>query len=721
MMWDAKWICSTFENKDVVPVFSKCFQLSQNVKAAQLSVTALGVYEAELNGQRIGEFVLAPGWTAYEYRLQVQRYDVTELLKKDNQLTILVGKGWYRNPLADWVRHGQRKLMENPAGCTAQLMIEYEDGTFECIETDESWDVSESQVRFSEIYDGEIVDARIKPAYYQKAVVFDGPTHTLIETEGEEIREMETLVPCRIFMTPKQETVIDFGQNLTGIVEVRVNAQAGDIVDLSFAEVLDKEGNFYTDNYRSAKAQYHYICTSGTQTYKPKLTFYGFRYVRVNAFPSQMTINKECFKAIALYSNMRQTGRISSSNVMLNQLFQNVLWGQKGNFVDVPTDCPQRDERLGWTGDAQVFVKTACLNYDVEKFFGKWLQDLKAQQHEDGYVPHVVPDVLQNPNASTAWGDAAVICPWEVYLAYGNPDILQKQYESMCKWIHYITTHTTTPYLWTGGEHYGDWLGLDAPSGSYKGLSREDFIASAFYARSVELTIKAGRVLNRDVCELKRLYHNIVKTFQDTYFEYRTQTECVLAAHFHLAKDPHKAAAQLKDKVIEAGVQLETGFVGTPYLLHVLSDYGYADLAYTLLLKQDYPSWLYPITKGATTVWEHWDGIHEDGTFWSADMNSFNHYAYGSVCDLIYTKAAGIQVLEDAPGYQRVRIAPIVDQRLDWLSVHLKTRYGLIESSWRKQENMWRYDITVPVDAEIVIDGQTHRLTKGSYCFFLNQ
>ena len=358
------------------------------------------------------------------------------------------------------------------------------------------------------------------------------------------------------------------------------------------------------------------------------------------------------------------------------------------------------------------------MNYDVEQFFTKWLADMAADQRDDGCVGHVIPDLLQAPYGSAAWGDAAVICPWEVYLAYGNPQILKNQFDCMKGWIDYITSSTKTPYLWTGGTHYGDWLGLDAPSGSYKGSTREDFIASAFYAHSTELLIKAGHVLGKDMADYEALYEKIIAAFRAAFPTYGTQSECVLAAHFHLAEHPQSAADQLAKMVKEAGNQLQTGFVGTPYLLHVLSDYGYAELAYTLLLRKEYPSWLYPVTKGATTIWEHWDGIMENGGFWSADMNSFNHYAYGSVADWVYQKAAGIHTAEDAPGYAFIRFAPVPDARLSWLTASLQTRHGLVESGWRQEDGKWRYEITTPVDAEICIDKNTQKVAAGHYIFY---
>ena len=721
MNWNAAWIKPQNDLGDIVPAFSKCFRLNEPIKKATLHITALGVYEATLNGQRVGEFIMAPGWTAYDKRLQYQEYDITDiLLSGENELQVLVGKGWYRSPLATFKELiYQETLRKNPAGLLAQLTITLKNDQTLSIGTDDSWSVAESNVRFSEIYDGEIYDASVVLDFSEKATCFDGPWNTLIPQQGEEVREQEYITPARMFTTPKGEVVIDFGQELTGYVKTTVTSSEKEIVDLSFAEVMDQNGNFYTENYRTAKAQYHYICKDGTQTYCPKLTFWGFRYIRINAFPGGIDkASLENFTAIVVHSEIKRTGHLKCSDPLLNRLFENVIWGQKGNFLDVPTDCPQRNERLGWTGDAQVFIRTACLNYDVEKFFTKWLADMSAHQRENGYVGTVIPDLIQDAKLGAAWSDAATICPWELYLAYGNPQILISQFQCMRKWVDYVTGVTTTPYLWTGGIQFADWLGLDAPTGSYKGSSRDDFVASAFYAHSTELLIKAGNVLGEDMSSYEVLYENIVDTFQKTYRTYETQTECVLAAHFHLAPDCQAAADQLAQMVIDCGNHLMTGFVGTPYLLHVLSDYGHADLSYTLLLRKEYPSWLYSVTKGATTIWEHWDGIMEDGSFWSAEMNSFNHYAYGSVADWVYTKAAGIQFVESAPGYEKVLIAPIPDDRLDWLEASLATRHGTISSKWTKENDCWRFEITTPVETQIVLGDQHHQVSAGSYLFY---
>ena len=721
MEWKAKWIKPKNDMGDVVPKFQQTFVCAKEVEKAVLKITALGVYEAQINGNRVGKFIMAPGWTTYEHRLQYQEYDVTDMLNaRENHLDVLAGKGWYRSRMVGWQSvPTQQELQKNPAGILAQLDITYKDGTTEQIITDRSWKVSESRIRFSEIYDGEICDANIDETLLGETEEFDGPFDHLIPQEGEEVHEQERFAPRSIFRTPAGEVVVDFGQEITGYVETSVDAEKGDVVDLSFAEVLDKNGNFYTENYRSAKADYHYICRKGRQSYKPKLTFYGFRYIRVNRFPGGLqNVTADAFTAIAVYSDLKRTGTLRTSDPQLNRLIENIFWSQKDNFLDVPTDCPQRDERLGWTGDAQAFVKTAAYNYDVEKFFTKWLGDLRADQQENGYVGFVIPDLLKAEYPSAAWGDAAVIVPWEIYLAYGNKELLQKQYSSMCLWVKYITDHTTTPGLWTGGTHFGDWLGLDAEEGSYKGASREDFIASAFYAHAVSLVIKAGKALGADTVSYEGLYQTCRSAFLNTYEECRTQTECVLALHFHLTDHPEEVSAQLVKMIRDCGGHLETGFVGTPYLLHVLSENGYAELAYDLLLRKEYPSWLYPVTKGATTIWEHWDGIRENGDFWSSDMNSYNHYAYGSVADWMYGVMAGIRPAEEAPGYEKVTIAPIPDRRLKWFECTLQTRHGLIRSGWYQENGKFRYEIETPSEAEITVDGKTYHKAPGTYIFY---
>ena len=717
MEFKANWVRPARDLGDVCPVFKKEWRLIKPLKAAELFLTARGVYEARINGKRVSGYVLAPGWTSYEKRLQVQRYDATELLQEDNILTVTVGRGWMRSPMPGFVESEDKKRrVAQPCGLWGELHLLYEDGGREILAADETWEYGESGVRFSEIYDGEHYDAAFETPVWENVIKADFPTDNLIMQEGEETRETERIGAKSVFKTPAGETVVDFGQEITGYVEFCVEAKEGDRIHILHGEVLDKNGNFYRDNYRDAKAEIQYICKEGRQTYHPVLTFFGFRYLKLEEFPKEA--GPELFTAVVVCSNLKKTGYLSCSDPDLNQLFSNIFWGQKGNFLDIPTDCPQRDERLGWTGDAQVFVKTASYNYDVEKFFTKWLHDMAADQRKDGGVGHVIPACLPGEESSAAWGDAAVICPWQIYQTYGNKQILEEQFECMKKWVDYITGATTVPYLWTGGEHFGDWLGLDAPSGSYKGSSREEFIATAFYAHSTELLIKAAKVLGKDVGEYERLYENIVKAFRENYPEYLTQTEHILAVHFRLAKDLQKTADDLAGMIKRDGSQIRTGFVGTPYILHVLSEYGHSDLAYTLFLRKEYPSWLFSVKQGATTIWEHWDGIMENGDFWSTDMNSFNHYAYGSVADWVYEKAAGIRPLEEYPGFQKVLIKPMADRRLKWLEASIDTRNGKVASKWICTPEGIRYEIETAVPAVIEIGDKKMEAAPGKYTFW---
>ena len=714
----SKWITVSRDTGDIAPIFRRMFETEKAVEKATLEITALGVYEAELNGKRVGDFVLAPGWTSYQHRLQVQSYDVTDLLQAENDLRVTVGRGWFRSPMPGWMdSEDKQRRVHQPGGLMAHLTVRYTDGSETVMSTDENWQWAEGPVLFSEIYDGERYDARIEPKDWLPVSLLDWPKDILIPQEGEIIRETERIAPKRVFRTPQGETVIDFGQEVTGYVEFTVGARAGDEVKFTHGEVLDADGNFYNANYRGAKALVEYVCQEGKQTWHPRLTFFGFRYIHLISWPGEPQTDD--FTAVAVHSDMKRTGWLKSGNAELNQLFSNIVWGQRGNFLDVPTDCPQRDERLGWTGDAQAFIKTASYFFDVEKFFKKWLHDMAADQYQSGEVGQVIPDVMPKDGCSSAaWGDAATICPWQVYQTYGDRAVLEDQFDSMRRWVDYITSVTKTPNLWIDHFHFGDWLGLDAPQGSYKGSTREDFIASAFYARSTELVVKAGRLLGKDISEYKALYDRIVNAFREAFPDYRTQTEHVLAAHFGLAENPQRTVDALAEMVKRDGVQLRTGFVGTPYILHVLSRYGHADLAWDLVLRREYPGWLYPVTKGATTIWEHWDGIHEDGSFWSTDMNSFNHYAYGAVGDWIFEQAAGMLHDEAHPGFEELIYVPRPDARLGWLQAKLDTRHGTVSALWAYQEEGIRYELETPVRAKICLNGAEKWVDPGKYIFW---
>ena len=711
MLNNSKWISYPTKEDYTCPVFKKEFNISKEIKRATLKITSLGCYYAELNDERIGDFILAPGWTYYK-RAQMQAYDITSMIKNKNEIRATLSSGWFNGRINIRTR---KDLPDAYPALICEIEIIYKDNTKEYIYSDESWETSLSKITFSDIYDGESYDATYKESF-APVKIQDYSEFKIVSQQGETIKEQEIIYPKSIFKTPRGETVIDFGQNMTGYFEISLDANWGDRVSLSVAEVLDKDGNFYKENYRSAKAKFDYICKAGHQVYKPKLCFWGFRYIRVDEFPCEITKNN--IKAIVLHSELKRTGYLSSSSPLLNKLFSNIIWGQKGNFLDVPTDCPQRDERLGWTGDAQVFIRTASYNYDVEKFFDKWLEDLRLEQKREGRIPFCIPQVHDRPGSSTAvWSDASTICPWQIYLTYANKKILARQFKSMCDYIEEIGRITKEKYLWYGCWHFGDWLGLDAPAGSYKGSSNPDIIATIFYAHSTNLVIKAGKVLGKNVSKYENLYNKIIETGRKKFTEFNTQTECVLALYFDFAQDKKAVADKLASMIIENGKRLKTGFVGTPYLLHALSENGYTELAYDLLLQEEFPSWLYSVKQGATTIWEHWDGMNDKGEFWSKDMNSFNHYAFGSVADWVYGVACGIQTVEDKPGFEEVVIAPKPTKKLKWLGAKIETRKGTVSSAWFKEGDSFRYEITTPSKATIIIDGKEYRVEKGSYVF----
>ena len=718
MLERSEWIKGCEKNLRGGTVYLKNFRCAAKAEKSILKITALGVYEAKLNGERVGDFILAPGWTSYLNRLQVQSYDVTNLLKTENSLEVTVGQGW--RAIAS-KRDGSDFLGYRDTALIAELTIVYADGTAESIVTDSSWTARESKLRYTNIYDGDIYDATFKAGSARHCICVDLGKDMLIPQEGEKIVEHERMPALQVIKTPAGETVIDFGQNMTGYVEFSIKGTPGAQATISHGETLDRDGNFYNANYRSADAQIKFVCDGEEHTYKSALTFFGFRYIRLENWPDE--VKKENFTAIVVHSDIRRTGYFECSDETVNKLFKNIIWGQKSNFLDVPTDCPQRDERLGWTGDAQVFVRTASLNFDVERFFKKWLHDLAADQGRDGCVPHVVPNIFDDMGGSSAWSDAAVICPWEIYRTYGDKKILEDQFDSMKAWIDWMRERSENGRR-SGGSHFGDWLGLDSPEGSYKGSTPDDLIATAYYKYSTELFIKAAHALGRDVSEYENIPAEAAAAFRREYMENgrvknATQTGCVLALYFDITDDRAATATQLNELVKRAG-HLETGFVGTPYLLHALSDNGYAETAYALLLRREYPSWLYPISKGATTVWEHWDGIKPDGTMWSTDMNSFNHYAYGAVADWMYGAAAGINSDPDRLGFEHIIFRPVTDERLNFVRASIDTRRGTVASEWRRENGRIKYIFTVPegYSASVIIGGEKHEVGAGTHEFF---
>ncbi len=702
--WKAKWIEPGFT--DIVgqpsPMFRKEFSATKKIKSATAYITAHGLYEAKINGRRVGDAYFTPGWTSYNKRLQYQVYDVTNLLKKGgNAIGVTLGSGWYRGHLA-W--GSNKNIYGKDISLLLQLAITYSDGSTKTIVSDGSWKSATGGIISSSIYDGETIDDRkaksdwTLPGYddskWSDVKVGDFSNDNLIATHNEPAKKHETFKPVKIITTPKGEKVIDFGQNLVGWVMLKVKGNAGDTIVIQHAEVLDKEGNFYTTNLRAAKATSTYILDGkGEEYFEPHFTYYGFRYIKVEGIKGNL--NPDDFTAVAIYADMKPTGTFSTSNAMINQLQHNIRWGQKGNFLDVPTDCPQRDERLGWTGDAQVFSRTASFNMNVNNFFDKWMKDVAADQFADGRIPHVVPNVLgTDAGGSAGWSDVATIVPWNMYLAYGDKKILENQYPSMKAWVEYIHKQSEND-LWNTGFDFGDWLFYrpDDDNSGRAAVTDKYLIAQCFYAHSTQLLINAAKVLGKsdDVEFYTDLLKKIKEAFQKEYVTPNgrlvssTQTAYVLALNFDMLPESlrKQAAERLVENIKSYDDHLTTGFLGTPYLCEVLTRFGYDSVAYKLLLQDTYPSWLYPVTMGATTIWERWDGEKPDSTFENPGMNSFNHYAYGAIGDWMYRKMVGLDTYEDGAGYKHIKIKPHIGGGFTSASASLDTYYGKVSNSWK--------------------------------------
>ena len=741
----AEWIAFEPDRDSRVLTFKKRIFLKGKVKGATLRITAFGIYNAYLNGERLGGQVLTPGWTDYRSRIQYQTIDLGGKLRRENELSVGVGVGW-----AVGIIGGGPTLKHN-WGDTPALLLEleiiYEDGERELISSDESFEVFDSEVRFAEIYHGETVDLGYTPKKLGMAKRIEPPSAAVPQI-GEDITEQDVLMPVRLIVTPKGERVIDFGQNMTGYVTLDIRAPRGSRTVLHHAEVLDKDGNFYTGNYRSAKNELIFIASGGDDHFKPRYSFQGFRYVKVSEYPFE-EIDPDSFRAIVVSSEIRRTGRYISGNPLINQLYSNIIWGQRSNYLDLPTDCPQRDERLGWLGDAEVFCRTAAINYDIDKFFDKWLLDVESEQERrGGAIEGVVPTPRMGFTlVSAAWGDAATVIPWELYLAYGDRERLRKRFKIMKAWVDYQRAAGPCEELWLGGIHFGDWLAMDSGGETTKGATSTDLIASAYYLHSTELLCLAGEAIGEEVSEYRELYGRIRRAFREYFMEDGlpkkklphteigrsvdkpemdverrgdTQTAIVLILHFGIAEESERPrlTAELIRLIREAGGVMTTGFVGTPYILHALSENGQTDLAFELLFNERSPSWLYSVMRGATTMWEHWNSIREDGSFWSTSMNSFNHYAYGAVFDWIFGVSSGIKPIE--PGYRKIAFAPHPDKRLGFADASIETALGRVALSWKYVGEAVRYAIEVPSGASAVFtlpSGRSFELGEGKYHF----
>lgn len=698
--------------------FRKEFSFTKKVKSARLYITSLGLYQVFLNGQKVSNDLFSPGWTSYNKRLQYQAYDVSPMISGKTSIGAILGDGWYRGSIG-W---GQNNYYGGQLALLLQLIIEYTDGTSELVTTDPSWKVTTGPILSSEIYHGETYDARLempgwnKPGFddskWDEAIIINHSKDILISSISNSVKAIQEIKPVKFFKTPKGENVFDMGQNMVGWVRLKVKGNKGDQITLKFAEVLDKEGNFYTENLRVARAtDVYFLKGEGDEVFEPHFTFHGFRYVKIDGLSTTPGIDQ--ITGVVIHSEMEPTGTFNCSDSLINLLQHNIQWGQKGNFLDIPTDCPQRDERLGWTGDAEVFAPTAAFNFNVATFYTKWMKDLAADQLSNGKVPHVIPDVLHGDGGSAAWADASVIIPWTVYLSYGDSRILRDQYASMKAWVEYMRGRAGDRDIWAKDFHFGDWLAYATTNSDYPGATTEkDLIATAYYYYSTSLLSKIAKILgnNPDEEMYATLADKIKSAFNKEFVTpngrlvSHTQTAYVLALSFKMLPDEliPKAASYLADDVKKFG-HLTTGFVGTPLLCKTLSDYGYSDLAYMLLMNKSYPSWLYPVTKGATTIWERWDGQKPDGSFQDVGMNSFNHYAYGAIGAWLYSYVAGINIDQDHPGYKHFFLSPHPGGALSRASAKLVTMYGSIVSSWRLEGKTFIYEITIPVNTAATI------------------
>ncbi|MCG3123548.1 MAG: hypothetical protein GIKADHBN_01968 [Phycisphaerales bacterium] len=702
------------------PHFRKQFEVQKPVASARLYASALGVYEATINGRRVGRDYFNPGWTDFAQRVQYHTYDVTDLLKSgDNAIGIILGDGWY----AGHVGLGGPHRYGATARAWARLDITYEDGTTSAVGTDQTWRASNGPLLQSDMLMGETYDARrempgwnqpgFSDASWKPAQLFAGPFPAMTAAVDEPVRVMAEL-ESRTVAEPKPGVfVFDLGQNMVGWARLKVKGKAGDTVTLRFAEMLNPDGTIYTTNLRGAKCTDVYTLAgrAGGETYEPRFTFHGFRYVELTGYPGKP--GTDAVTGIVAYSDTPPSGAFECSDSRINQLQSNIIWGQRGNFLSVPTDCPQRDERLGWTGDAQIFIRTATFNMDVSRFFTKWCRDLEEAQRPDGAFTDVAPFVAAGAGTA-AWGDAGVICPWTVYRVYGDTRILHERYQSAKKWISYLETNSKD--LLRPAQGYGDWIaiGADTP---------KDVLATAYFAHATSIVASWASVIGQhaDAEKYRDLFERIKVAFNRAYvsadgrIKGDTQTCYVLALSFELLPEELRplAAEHLAADIKAKGNHLSTGFVGVGHLTPTLTRVGKPDLAYALLIQETFPGWLYSVKNGATTIWERWDGWTKEKGFQDPGMNSFNHYSLGSVGEWMYSTVLGIDLDPHTPGFKKAIIHPRPGGGLTWAKGHYDSVYGRYESSWEQDGSGFALDVTIPANATATIILPAGSATEG--------
>ncbi|MFI1991853.1 family 78 glycoside hydrolase catalytic domain [Actinoplanes sp. NPDC020271] len=707
--WTARMISPAVELGSA-PLFRIEFTVDGAVGHATLRISSLGVHEARINGRAVGDDVLSPGWSAYEHRLRYLTHDVTALLEETSVLTVLVGNGWYRGRLGFM---GGRAFYGDRLGVIAELDVRYTDGRRQRVVTDAAtWTAGGSEIIADDLYDGMIIDARHRtatPEWSLPVRELDFDPGRLTPYTGPVVTRQETVPPARIWTSPAGRTLIDFGQNLVGWVRFTATGPAGTEIRVRHAEVLE-DGELGTRPLRDAQATDRFILSGGEDRFEPTMTFHGFRYAEITG-----AVVPDDLEAVVVHSALRRTGTFECSDDLLNQLHRNVVWSTKGNFLDLPTDCPQRNERLGWTGDIAVFAASAAYLFDVSDFLADWLADLAAeQQAADGLVPFVIPDILKfqphppefpDPDSTAFWSDAAVWVPWALWQSYGEIKILTSQYASMAAHVRRVRTLLSPSGVWDRSFQFGDWLDPDAPPDApAKAKADPGVVATAAYYRSLTIVAEVAALLGHpdDAAEFTASASRTREAFNREYVstDGTVRSDCTtaytLAIVFELLDADRQAAAgqRLAALVADSGYRVSTGFAGTPYVTDALTRTGHLVDAYRLLLERECPSWLYPVTMGATTIWERWDSMLPDGTVNPGEMTSFNHYALGAVADWMHRTVGGIAPLE--PGYSRVLVAPRPGGGLTWCKSSLETRHGRIEVAWDIVDGELKVDTSLP-------------------------
>lgn len=731
--WKGKWITvpETYDHNSPDFLFRKNFNVSKPIKKAVLFSTALGCYVPFINGARAAEDYFAPGYTQYDQRIQYNTYDVTSYVGYGkNTLTTEVAPGWYTGRLG-LVMEGEQ--YGKACALLQELHILYEDGTEDVVSTDGSWEYSlGGPRRFTSFFDGEKVDARksIASGPWNKVSLYKEKTPKITEDTGSPVRK-----GARVSATNIGNGIYDFGRNFAGIIHVKMRAKAGNTVHITHAELL-KDGKLYRDNLRTAKAEEYYTTKDGQQDYEPLFTYMGFRYAQIEA-PKGVEILD--VYGTELFSSMEKIGEFETNNPLVNQLQKNIETSQKANFVDIPTDCPQRDERCGWTGDISAFSPTGAYNYNMDRFMTKWLSDVRAGQSKEGGIQIITPtppkmEGTANQLADSVWGDVILYVPWNVYESTGNLNMLTDNYSAMKKWVNFavsLAKQGERPYIWENGQHFGDWLAPDTDLQG--GIKRANYTSTSYLAHSTELMGQIAEILGRDfdAAHFRRENKKIKEAYQkylvkkDGHLKEDFQSAYVLALEFNMLTKAQRplAVADLVKNIEKNGNHLTTGFVGTPYLLYALSDNGRKNKAYDLLFQDTCPSWLYEVKAGGTSIWERWDGLRPDGTVnvsnvGSGNMVSFNHYAYGCVGDWMYRNSAGIQPL--SAGYKKIRIQPLMDKRMTHAKSSHKTPYGVAATDWSTNNGHFTMTVKVPCNttAEIVLpNGQKTKVGSGTYEF----